>query len=36
MNDALWLAGYLLLAFIGLGWLVSRAAEWLIERIKHD
>jgi hypothetical protein len=36
MYDALYLAGWIALAFIGICWLVERAAEWLTERIKHD
>jgi len=34
--DALYLAGYIAMAAIGILWLASRAAGWLIERIKHD
>lgn len=36
MHEALQLAGYIALAFMGIAWLGSRALEWLIERIKHD
>jgi hypothetical protein len=34
--DALYIAGYIALAFIGICWLAEHAAEWLAERIKHD
>ena len=36
MSDVLYLAGYIGLAALGIIWLASWVAEWLIERIKHD
>jgi len=36
MTDALYIASYIALAFIGLCWAISRLGEWLVERIKND
>ena len=34
--DALYIAGYIALGFIGICWGLQRVGEWLVERIKND
>lgn len=36
MRDALWIAGYIFLALMGIWCALSRAADWIVERVKHD